>query len=153
MKTFLKRIAVMSVTLVLLGVTVVAQNVKDVKANGVRSEITLTDDTDDFNLYPDPCLVYRGDSVDVIVALPVGYDDIIFDDFSKFKTEMYFTAEICVVHGILSIRIRGRAEDKDRDIKYGSVTVCAIRNNTEYRTRGLASAPRATLTVQVNSKF
>lgn len=145
--------AVMSVTLVLLGVTVVAQNVKEVEANRVRSEITLADDTDDINLYPNPCQVYRNDSVDVIVALPVGYGDIVFDDFSKFKTEMYFTAEICIVHGTLSIRIRGRSEDKDRDTKYGSVTVCAIRDNSEYRTRSLASAPRETLTVQVNSKF
>ena len=153
MNQILRQMAVMSVALVLFCVSAVAQNEKNSMTNEVKSEITLTSDADDFNLYPDPCLVYKGDSVDVIVELPVGYDDIIFDDFTKSKTELYFTAEICEVNGVLSIRIRGRSDYPDRDTKTGNVTVCAIQRNSEYRTRSLASVPRSTLTVQVMSKF
>lgn len=153
MTNLIKRMATVSVALILLCVCVVAQNEKSPQTNNGKIDGVLNAISEQVILGPNPCEVYKGEEVNVEVIFPVGYSDLIFSDFTKNLTGTYFTAEICEVDGKVVIKVRGRSDYSDRDVKRESLTVYAIKKNEEYNMRSILSAPNAVLEIVVKSKF
>lgn len=147
----LKKSVVMSLALVLLSVSAVAQNKKNTPVNESRNNTNVTVvSSSGITLSPSPCFVYVGEKVDVFVTLPEGYDRIQFEN--ETGEGEYYTAEICLVNNRLAIRVTGKADKVFKGIQEETLTISAMPELPNYNTRNNNSVPTESLTVLIAHK-
>lgn len=88
--------------------------------------------------------------MDVFVTLPIGYDDIQFEN--NRNSGEYYTAEICLVNNRLAIRVRGKADKIFTGIIEETIIISAIKKKNEYDTRSNNSNLTGSLTVLIAHK-
>lgn len=151
MKTLIKRMVVTSVALVLFCVCAVAQNENNAPTNKEKSATNAAViNSSGITFNPSPCFVYAGEKVDVFVTLPIGHDDIQFEN--NTNSGEYYTAEICLVNNRLAIRVRGKADKIFTGIIEETIIISAIKKKNEYDTRSNNSNPTGSLTVLIAHK-